>query len=290
MAEEKQTKKTTTSKKKEEVKVEKRFCTKCGKELKEGEKCGCENIVNNNSSSTNVNVSSDAFVNAAKGTLNTINNVFRKPDTTIVEETNKKDNTISIIVLVSLAISFAFYLMAIVSSSVKAAADATYGLSNIVTGNIPYFKIFIYGVLIYAIMAVIPMFAAFVIGKITKNGSFTFKKAFKLYTTSNAPLIYTYLGMAVVLLINVSLLNILGFIALAIISIFCFFNFLLGFNRETTIREDRRSWALTSIVAVWVVIEIIALIIIFAAVGVDAYNKASSSNPFESSNNSSFNW
>lgn len=290
MAEEKQTKKTTTSKKKEEVKVEKRFCTKCGKELKEGEKCGCENIVNNNSSSTNVNVSSDAFVNAAKGTLNTINNVFRKPDTTIVEETNKKDNTISIIVLVSLAISFAFYLMAIVSSSVKAAADATYGLSNIVTGNIPYFKIFIYGVLIYAIMAVIPMFAAFVIGKITKNGSFTFKKTFKLYTTSNAPLIYTYLGMAVVLLINVSLLNILGFIALAIISIFCFFNFLLGFNRETTIREDRRSWALTSIVAVWVVIEIIALIIIFAAVGVDAYNKASSSNPFGSSNNSSFNW
>ena len=45
MAEEKETKK-TTSKKSEEVKVEKRFCTKCGKELKGEEKCSCEATYN----------------------------------------------------------------------------------------------------------------------------------------------------------------------------------------------------------------------------------------------------
>lgn len=283
MAEETKTKK-TTSKKNEEVKVEKRFCTKCGKELKEGEVCNCEST----NTTSAVTINSDAILNTAKNTLGTITNVYKKPDTTITEEINKKESTISIIILISLAISFALYLMAIVSNTINAAANATYGLTTIVTNDVSYFKVFIYGILIYALMAVIPMFAAFIIGKITKNGNFTFKKAFKLYTTSNAPLVFGYLGLAIIMLLNVSLLNILGLLAGAIISIFCLFNFLLGFNKETTIREDRRSWAMTSIITVWVVIEIIALIIIIGSAGLDTYNKVNNSNPFGT--NSSWNW
>lgn len=283
MAEETKTKK-TTSKKNEEVKVEKRFCTKCGKELKSGEVCNCEST----STTSAVTINSDAILNTAKNTLNTITNVYKKPDTTITEEINKKESTISIIILVSLAISFALYLMAIVSNAVGTLADATYGLTTVVTNEVSYLKVFIYGILIYAIMAVIPMFAAFLIAKITKNNNFTFKRAFKLYTTSNAPLIFGFLGLAIIMLLNISLLNILGLLAGAIISIFCFFNFLLGFNKETTIREDRRSWAMTSIITVWVVIEIIALLIIVGAAGLDTYDKVNNSNPF--GNNSSWNW
>jgi len=289
MAEEKETKKTTTSKKEassKEVKAEKRFCTKCGKELKEGETCTC--CANEPAATPAVTVNSDAIVNTIKSVFTTIVNVFKKPDTTITEETTKKDNTISIVIIISLAISFALYLMAMVSNGVEAAADASYGLTTIVTNEISYFKIFIYGVLIYGIMAVIQMFAAFIIAKITKNNSFTFKKAFKLFTTSNAPLVFAYLILAVLLLINVSLLNVLGFIGMAIISLFCFFNYLLGFDKETTIREDRRSWALTSILVVWVALEIIALLLIAGSVGVDTYNKNSSNNHYNY--NDSFNW
>lgn len=283
MAEETKTKK-TTSKKNEEVKVEKRFCTKCGKELKEGEVCNCESTNTTNA----VTINSDAILNTAKNTLGTITNVYKKPDTTITEEINKKESTISIIILVSLAISFALYLMAVVSNTFETLSNASYGLTTIVTNDISYFKVFIYGVLIYAIMAVIPMFAAFIIAKITKNNNFTFKRAFKLYTTSNAPLIFGFLGLAIIMLLNVSLLNILGLLAGAIISIFCLFNFLLGFNKETTIREDRRSWAMTSIITVWVVIEIIALIIIIGSAGLDTYDKVNNNNPFGT--NSSWNW
>lgn len=283
MAEETKTKK-TTSKKNEEVKVEKRFCTKCGKELKEGEVCNCEST----NTTSAVTINSDAILNTAKNTLGTITNVYKKPDTTITEEINKKESTISIIILVSLAISFALYLMAVVSNTFETLSNASYGLTTIVTNDISYFKVFIYGVLIYAIMAVIPMFAAFIIAKITKNNNFTFKRAFKLYTTSNAPLIFGFLGLAIIMLLNVSLLNILGLLAGAIISIFCLFNFLLGFNKETTIREDRRSWAMTSIITVWVVIEIIALIIIIGSAGLDTYDKVNNNNPFGT--NSSWNW
>jgi len=283
MAEEKVTKK-TTSKKNEEVKVEKRFCTKCGKELKEGEICNCETTSTSNAA---VTINSDALLNTAKNSFNTITNVYKKPDTTITEEINKKDSTISIIILISLAISFALYLMSMVSNTVNTAADLSYGLTTIVTNNVSYFKVFIYGILIYALMAVIPMFAAFLIAKITKNNNFTFKRAFKLYTTSNAPLVFGYLGLAIIMVLNISLLNILGLLAGAIISVFCFFNFLLGFNKETTIREDRRSWALTSIIAVWVVIEIIALIIVIGAAGLDTYDKIN--NPTYN-NNYGWNW
>lgn len=283
MAEEKVTKK-ATSKKNEEVKVEKRFCTKCGKELKEGEICNCETTSTSNAA---VTINSDALLNTAKNSFNTITNVYKKPDTTITEEINKKDSTISIIILISLAISFAFYLMSMVSNTVNTAADLSYGLTTIVTNDVSYFKVFIYGILIYALMAIIPMFAAFLIAKITKNNNFTFKRAFKLYTTSNAPLVFGYLGLAIIMVLNISLLNILGLLAGAIISVFCFFNFLLGFNKETTIREDRRSWALTSIIAVWVVIEIIALIIVIGAAGLDTYDKINNSTY---NNNYGWNW
>lgn len=278
MAEEK-----NTTKKSSEVKSEKRFCTKCGKELSVDEVCSCAS-----NETAAVTINSDAIVNTAKSSLNTIVNVFKKPDTTIKEEISKKENTISIVLIVFLAISFALYLMAIVSNSVDAASNATLGLTTIVTDQISYFKVFIYGVLIYALMAVIPMFAAFIIGKITKNSNLTFKKAFKLYTTSQAPLIFTYLIMAIVLLINVSLLNAIGLIGMGVVSIFCFFNFILGFNKETTIREDRRSWAVTSLVTIWVVIEVIALVIIIGSVGLDTYNN--NSNNYNYGNNNSFKW
>ena len=136
-------------------------------------------------------------------------------------------------------------------------------------------------------MAVIPMFSAFLIGKITKNNNFTFKRSFKLYVTSNAPLVYGYLGLAVIMLLNISLLNLLGLLAGAIIHVFCFFNFHLGYNKETTKREDRRSWALTSIIAFWIVIEIIALIIVIGAAGLDTYDKVNNSIP---NNNNTFKW
>lgn len=131
-------------------------------------------------------------------------------------------------------------------------------------------------------MALIPMFAAFLIAKITKNNNYTFKKSFKLYTISNAPLIFAYAIMALILLINVSLLTILGFIAFAIISISCFFNFLIGFNKETKIHEDRRSYALTSILIVWVVIEVIAFLLIIGSAFSDIidYNWNTNRNPY----------
>ena len=177
MAEEKKdtTKKSTPKKKEavEEIKVEKRFCTKCGKELKEGEVCTCSA---NEPASSNATVNGDVIVNTCKNVWNTIINVFKRPASTIAEEIESKETNKSIILTVILAITFALYLMAIVSMSAKSAAEATWGLTSSVV-KVNYFQVFIYGILIYAIMAILPMVAALIVAKITKNSSFTFKKA-----------------------------------------------------------------------------------------------------------------
>ena len=244
----------------EEVKVEKRFCTKCGKELKEGEVCDC--TANETVSAGTSSINGDAIVNTGKDIWHTILNVFKKPFTTVSEEANSKSSNKSIILIIILAISFALYLMATFSSvakGVESAANSLWSYSS-TSVDVPYFQIFIYGILIYAIMAILPVVAALVVAKITKNNNFTFKKAFNLYITSNAPMVFVYLGMSIILLLNVSLLNVLGTIATLIISLFCFFNFILGFNAETKVKEDKRSYAVTGLVTCWIVMIVVAFL------------------------------
>ena len=79
-------------------------------------------------------------------------------------------------------------------------------------------------------------------------------------------MVFCYLGMAIILLLNVPLLTVLGTIATLIISLFCFFNFILGFNAETRMKEDRRSYAITGLIAFWIVMVIVAFLIVGATI------------------------
>ena len=288
MAEEKKdtTKKSTPKKKEavEEIKVEKRFCTKCGKELKEGEVCDC--TANETVSAGTSSINGDAIVNTGKDIWHTILNVFKKPATTVSEEANSKSSNKSIILIIVLAISFALYLMAMFAGVAKGVEEASSSLWTTATVEVPYFQIFIYGILIYAIMAILPVVAALVVAKIAKNSNFTFKKAFNLYITSNAPMVFVYLGMAIILFLNVSLLNVLGTIATLIISLFCFFNFILGFNAETRIKEDRRSYAITGLITFWIVMIVVAFLIVGATLVGSLVDDINTSNDI----NDIFNW
>ncbi len=268
----------------EEVKVEKRFCTKCGKELKEGEVCDC--TTNETVSAGTSSINGDAIVNTGKDIWHTILNVFKKPATTVSEEANSKSSNKSIILIIVLAISFALYLMAMFAGVAKGVEEASSSLWTTATVEVPYFQIFIYGILIYAIMAILPVVAALVVAKIAKNSNFTFKKAFNLYITSNAPMVFVYLGMAIILLLNVSLLNVLGTIATLIISLFCFFNFILGFNAETRIKEDRRSYAITGLITFWIVMIVVAFLIVGATLVGSLVDDINTSNDI----NDIFNW
>ena len=284
MAEEKKdtTKKNTTTKKKveeveknevkeevkEEVQIERRFCTNCGKELKDGEDCDC--TANNRSevgASFAVTVNGDVIVNTCKNIWDTIISVFKKPASTIEEEVKSGDTNKTVIITIILAVCFAFCLMAFISKLEQTANALTYGLSGMFIG-ISYLQVFIYGILIYAILFILPVLASLIVAKIVKNNDFTFKKAYKLYITSNAPLVLAYLGLTIIILLDVSLLNLLGYIAFFFISAFCFFNFIFGFNNLVKVKDDIRSYATTGLMALWVVMVIVAFFIVLTTVGV----------------------
>lgn len=274
----------------EEVKLEKKFCTNCGRELKDGEVCNCK--LNEAQNNQVVSINSEAIMNTWGDIWKTILNMFKSPYTTINEELKSNDNKKPIWLFILLAISFALYMLATVTSTVNnTVSSISYGIISTQAVKIPYFKVFIYGILIYALMVLIPILATFIVAKLTRNNSYSFKKAINLYMLSNAPLILAYVGMAVVLFINISLLNILGLLAFAIVSIFCFFNFLLGFLKETTIRDDRKSYALTSVLVIWVAIEVIALLLIVGSVFSDLnYAKNNINHNYNQQNTSKFHW
>ena len=253
------TKKTTAPKKKEtveEVKVERRFCTKCGKELKEGEVCTCETVATKPAEGININT--DAIINTCKGFFDTIVNMFKKPATTLKEKVNENNVKHALIMLAIIAVSYGLYIMGAFSSIISmingyARADVNEFV------DIPYFKIFIYISLIYFIVSFIPVVITYVIGRITGNRDFDFKKSISLYSYSNAPLVFTNILIAILYALNI--LSWLGAIIGCVVSIACFFHYILGYLSLTDISENKKGYALTGVIISWVVVSVIAIVL-----------------------------
>ena len=86
--------KTEKKEEKEEVKVEKKFCTKCGKELTGDEACSCEKDAKKEEV---ISVNKEAMKSYGKKFVDTIIGMFKNPKTTIEKEVEAKDTTSNII-------------------------------------------------------------------------------------------------------------------------------------------------------------------------------------------------
>jgi len=266
-------KSTTTKKtKKEEVKVEKRFCTKCGKELLDNETCSCE--TNNEV----VSINTDAIASLGKNLINTILNMYKKPSTTLDDEVKKIDTKSNLIMLVLIAISFGLYIMASFSRILVAFNGASRVSINHYI-DIPYFKIFLYVSIVYFALSFIPVVASYLVARLAaKNYNLTLKKSLSLYATSMAPTILTNLLMAVLYYLN--LLTFVGAIIGSVISISCFFHYALGYLKVTNIPDDKKSYALTSLIIIWIVSFIIAILVFAGSVVTDITKEVNFRNNF----------
>jgi len=251
------TKKTTAAKKKvvvEEVKVEKRFCTNCGKELKENEICTCESAVAKRAEGININT--DAIIKACKGFLDIIINMYKKPATTLKEKVNENNVKHSLIMLAIIAVTYGLYIMGAFTSIISMINGYAQADVNEII-NIPYFKIFIYMTLIYFIVSFIPIAITYAVGRITGNRDFDFKKSISLYSYSYAPVVFTNIIMAILYALNI--LTWIGAIIGSIVSVACFFNYIIGYLEVTTISENKKSYALAGIIISWVVVAVLAI-------------------------------
>lgn len=252
-------KSTTPKEKKSEVKVEKKFCTKCGKELLNGEICTCD-------AKEVISINKDALTSMGKGFLNTILNMYKKPSTTLDAEVERRDMSNNLFMLAVIAISFGLYIVAAFTTILGTiSGNSSLSLSHYV--DIPYFKIFLYASVMYFALSFIPALAAYFVARLTKNNDFYLKKSISLYIVSMVPTIFTNLLMALLYYLN--LLTFIGALIGATISLMCLFNYIFGFTRYTKIPDDKKPYALTGLIIIWIVTYIVAIVIFAGSIATD---------------------
>lgn len=240
----------------EEVKTERKFCTRCGKEIKEGEAHVCEASTAVSAPSS---VNTDAIVNGLKKFFNLIGNMFKKPASTLKEEVEKANWKYALITLAVIALSYGLYMSGAFSSLIGLFGDiAGVKINDVV--DIPYFKIFIYMTVIQFVLAFVPITVAFLAGKMSHNKDFDYKKSICLYVYSMVPSIVTNLLMA--LLYALDILTWLGAIIGMVVSIICFFHFIFGFVDNVKVSSDKKSYAVTAVIVVWVVLQLLLSILL----------------------------
>ncbi len=269
--------KTVKKEEKEEVKVEKKFCTKCGKELNEDETCSCMT----DAKEEIISVNKEAMKSYGKKFVDTIIGMFKNPKTTIEQEVEAKDTTSNVIMLLAIAITFGLYVIGMCQTAFSSLGS----VSNII--DIPYFKIFLYGVIIYFILSFVPILAAFILARIIGNQKFDFRKSISLYSTSMTPMIISNLIMAVLYYLNI--LTLIGAIIGIIIGILCFFHYILGYLDYVSVHKDKKAYLLTGLVSLWVIIDLIVIVILIANVGADI-SKEYNLNDYNNNSNNIFNW
>lgn len=270
MAEEK---KTTTRTKK----VEKKFCTNCGKEIIGDEICDCQKTVEETNvkpvaapvaetqtgvQSQPINVNTDAMAKLFKRFINTILNMFVRPSSTVKSEVENPSIGSSMLILGAIALTYGLTISVAFSSIISLISLITGGISDVVI-SIPYVKIFFIMSIVKFGLDFIPITCAFLVAKITKCREFTYKKAISLYATSMAPMIFANLANALFSLTGI--LSFIGSIASAIVSMFTYFNFILGFVDTTKVKDDAKSYAVTGMMMLSTIISgiITVLVVIF---------------------------
>ena len=261
--------KTTT----EEVVVEKHFCKNCGKELIGDEVCDCTT-----SNEKTITINTSKIKDLGLSFLNIIKNMFIKPASTIDEETSKSDMKMSIILLVIISLTMGLYMMG-GFKSIMTSIGVLGGFNLNDAISLPYFKIFIYVALISFIVSFIPITVAFLTTKLFKGENLNYKQCISLYATSMAPTIASNLLMALLYAINI--LSGLGAIIGAIVSVACFFNFILGFIKITKIKENKKAYALTTLTVVELVVSLIVSLLLMGSLLGDIYRDVKvNDNPF----------
>lgn len=263
---------------KKEVKVEKKFCTNCGKELVEGNTCDC-------ASSVAQSVDTEALKNMGKEFLDVNIKMYKKPETTLEEEVNKTTFKRTLIILGVIALSYGLYLMGFFKALVgiifefimffaQLSGESVGTLSMIDFTKfieLPYFKIFIYGVLIYYAVSFLPVLASLAVAKLNKKNDFSFHKATSLYVTSMIPTVIVNVILAIIFMLNVRFLTTIGLIAGALINLTCLVNYIIGFLKESKINTDKKVYSVVSLIAIWLILSYIVTRLIITPIITDIF-------------------
>lgn len=189
-----------------------KFCTNCGKELKEGETCDCVKVVTPNQTTNNV----------GKELIENLKGIFTKPIDTIKENIKDDKFTLSIIWLGIISLLTGLFSMAFIKNCAELiiggmSSSISYYSMTTPTIELPYAEVFFTTTIAMFILSFALTGILYLVNTKMFKGNASFKETFGLYVTSSiitgvallasAILMFVYIPLAAIVLLLGMMLN-----------------------------------------------------------------------------------
>ena len=246
------------------------FCKKCGKELKKGEKCSCEaevkfckncgkKLVGNEvcdcvESKSSTNTANFDFVETMKDIKDDLFTALKKPVTVIKENTDTNNMPKTYIIIAILALTFGIFIASLCKSLIglllgtmtggySALIDVTEVMDAV---QIPYFKIIIYGIIIFAIMAAAYALIMLLVPALFKNKKIDYKQGLTLTASAHLPLIWVNVICALLGFLGLSagIVLVIYLVANMIVT----YNFVYAYGQYTKVNDNKFGYAIAVLV------------------------------------------
>ncbi len=206
-----------------------KFCSNCGRKLKEGEVCDCKK-----------DESSLDLQNGFNQVLEFFKGMFTKPVNTIKSHMKASNFTLSCIIIAVIGVITGLFGMLLIKEMINSATTLTYGLSVSPYIEIPYFKVFIITTIatiaLYYLQALILYLVA---GKMFK-ANIDYKESFNFLT---ALAVYSLAGI-IISFIGVLISPAIFVIIMALVMMFTLITFALGVKEAFKLNDAKTMYAI----------------------------------------------
>ena len=222
-----------------------KFCTKCGKALEEGQVCDCQAnqpVAASSTSSVDVSKYVNSYLEVLKG-------IFTKPVDTIKKFVTESNFVLGIIALVIKCIIsgiFVYFLAKEALGAVLEVMGAGDGFASMISDDIPFMKVFIYGFLFVAVWHLVIAGMVFLIANVIMKDKISFKDSLILVAIPSVFTTVTTLVALVTLYISSTVM----FIVLALATVFYLVYLAQGLRAKTEIDANKFAYVFVPSIAV----------------------------------------
>ncbi len=288
-----------------EVRLEKKFCTKCGKELLGNAVCDCENGA---SVSETQRQNSDPMLSFFNRFTDLFKKMYKNPIETIKSETDKANLTNAVAILLIIGLSFGIFMMGFFKNMFISVTHLGVRIMAILSGNsgdmmtftdlmdksgevsLPYFTQFLYGILIFLIFTAAIVLISYAIARVLKKNDFDLKKALTLFVVSMIPTIGVFLGMAVLGLFHSIFMMIIALTVGGILILVSVVNYVSLFLEYMEVSGVKKTYTITSLIAGFVIFLAIFTGLFGDSIAEGIYHEIDEKSSATIGGNSSFRW
>jgi len=245
------------------------FCKNCGKELKKGAKCSCETEVKfckgcgkklvgsevcDCESKTTAASGSFDFVETMKNIKDDLLGSIKNPVTVIKENTDANNMPKTYVLIAILALTFGLFfvslfkgLFEVIFTSMMGGYGALIDASELMEEiKIPYLKLIIFGMIIFAIMAAAYALIMLLVPTIFKNKKLSYKQALTMTASAHTPLIWSNVICALLGFLGLDITIIL--VIYLVVNLIVTYNFAYAYAGYTEVKENRFGYAIAVLV------------------------------------------